>query len=136
MSSVVGVLTIAGAIALVVGRWWGSSAAARRPITPVYVAAVIVGLRAVLQEVVVSLGLVGRGSDVLKVAELGSFALIPLGVLLGMLRAHLTRTAVADLVIELGQTPEPARLPAALAHALGDPSLDVLRWSDQPHSVA
>jgi signal transduction histidine kinase len=127
--NVAGIVTIGSAIVIVVARWWRSSAAGRRPITPVYVAALAVGLRAILQEVVVSLGIVGKGSDVLKLAELASFALIPLSVLLSLLRAHLARTAVADLVIELGRTPEPARLRASLAQALGDARLEVLRWS-------
>jgi signal transduction histidine kinase len=86
-------------------------------------------LRAILQEVVVGLGMVGKSSDLLKLAELASFALIPLSVLVGLLRARLARTAVADLVIELGKTPEPAHLRASLARALGDPGLEVLRWS-------
>jgi signal transduction histidine kinase len=127
--NVLGIVTVASAIAIVVVRWWSSSPAGRRPLTPVYIAALIVGLRAIVQEVVVSLGIVGKGSDVLKLAELASFALIPLSVLLSLLRARLARTAVADLVIELGKTPEPARLQAALARALGDPGLEVLRWS-------
>jgi signal transduction histidine kinase len=122
-------ITVAAAIMVVVVRWWRSSAAGRRPLTPVYLAALVVGLRAILEEVVVSLGILKDGSDVLRLAELASFALIPLSVLVGLLRARLARTAVADLVIELGQTPEPARLRAVLARALGDPSLEVLRWS-------
>jgi signal transduction histidine kinase len=36
---------------------------------------------------------------------------------------------VADLVVELGETPTPARLRDALANALGDPSLSVAYWS-------
>jgi signal transduction histidine kinase len=129
--SVFGVLTIATAIVMVVARWWRASAPARRTITPIYVAALVVGLRAIAQEVVVSAGLIAKSSDVLKLAELASFALIPLSVLLSLLRAELARTAVADLVIELGQTPEPARLRAVLARALGDPGLEVLRWAPE-----
>jgi signal transduction histidine kinase len=129
--SVIGVLTIATAIVMVIARWWRSSAPARRRITPIYLAALVVGLRAIAQEVVVSAGLIAKGSDVLKLAELASFALIPLSVLLSLLRAELARTAVADLVIELGQTPEPARLRTVLARALGDPGLEVLRWAPE-----
>jgi signal transduction histidine kinase len=127
--SIVADVTVAAAIAVVVARWWRSTAAGRRPLTPVYVAALLVGLRAILEEVVVSIGLVAENSDLLKLAELASFALIPMSVLLGLLRARLARTAVADLVIELGKTPEPDRLRAALAQALGDPGLEVMRWS-------
>jgi signal transduction histidine kinase len=53
---------------------------------------------------------------------------IPIAVLAVMLRARMARAAVADLVVELGQTPTPARLRDALANALGDPSLSVAYW--------
>jgi signal transduction histidine kinase len=46
-----------------------------------------------------------------------------------MLQARMARAAVADLVVELGQTPTPARLRDALANALGDPMLRVAYWS-------
>ncbi len=128
---VVADFTVAAAIASVVVRWWRSSPAGRRPLAPVYLAALVVGLRAILEEVVVAVGLVKDGSDLLRLAELASFALIPLSVLMGLLAARLARTAVADLVIELGKTPEPARLRAALAQALGDPELELLRWSPE-----
>jgi len=35
-----------------------------------------------------------------------------------------------DLVVELGETPSPARLREALASALGDPTIEILLWSD------
>ena len=54
---------------------------------------------------------------------------IPIAVLSVMLRARMARGAVADLVVELGQTPTPARLRDALANALGDPSLQVAYWA-------
>ena len=53
---------------------------------------------------------------------------IPIGVLSVLLQARMARGAVADLVVELGQTPTPARLRDALANALGDPSLQVAYW--------
>jgi signal transduction histidine kinase len=46
-----------------------------------------------------------------------------------MLRARMARGAVADLVVEMGQTPTPARLRDALANALGDPTLQVAYWA-------
>ena len=53
---------------------------------------------------------------------------IPITVVGVMLRSRLARAGVADLVVELGQTPTPARLRDALANALGDPSLQVAWW--------
>jgi signal transduction histidine kinase len=54
---------------------------------------------------------------------------VPIAIVAVLLRARMARVAVADLVIELGQTPTPARLREALAQALGDPSLQVAYWS-------
>jgi signal transduction histidine kinase len=42
---------------------------------------------------------------------------------------RMARAAVADLVMELGDAAPPERLVAALASALGDPSLTLLTWS-------
>ena len=49
-------------------------------------------------------------------------AFIPIGFLVGLMRTRMARSAVADLVVELGETPAPARLRDALANALGDPA--------------
>jgi signal transduction histidine kinase len=54
---------------------------------------------------------------------------IPVAVLSGMLRARMARAGIADLVVEMGQAPTPARLRDALANALGDPSLRVAYWT-------
>jgi signal transduction histidine kinase len=58
---------------------------------------------------------------------------IPVGVLYVMLQARMARGAVADLVVDLGQNPTPARLRDALANALGDPSLQVAYWAPGQH---
>jgi signal transduction histidine kinase len=50
---------------------------------------------------------------------------IPLGFLVGTLRARLGRGRVADLVIELGQGVPPGQLRDVLARALGDRTLEV-----------
>ncbi len=48
--------------------------------------------------------------------------------LLGVARTRLARSAVADLVTELGHSPAPGELRAALARALRDPSLEIAYW--------
>ena len=60
---------------------------------------------------------------------LASQIAIPIAVLYVLLQARMARGAVADLVVEMGPTPTPARLRDALANALGDPSLQVAYWS-------
>ena len=57
--------------------------------------------------------------------------LIPIGLLIGLLRLQIARSAVADLVVRLGSMPSPESLRPVLAHALRDPSLDVIPWD--PH---
>jgi len=53
------------------------------------------------------------------------FALLPIALLIGVLRTRLGRGAISDLVLELSRTPAPGHLRAALARALGDPSLQL-----------
>jgi signal transduction histidine kinase len=54
--------------------------------------------------------------------------LAPIAFLVGLLDARLARAAVADLVLELREEPEPADLRDALARALRDPSLALAYW--------
>ena len=55
-------------------------------------------------------------------------ASVAFAFLVGLGRTRLARSAVADLVIELGNTPGPGELRAALARALRDPSLAIAYW--------
>ena len=82
--------------------------------------------------VVQRLGVVADVSE--SVATVLSWALTgvlmswPIGLVVGLARARLDRSAVADLVVELG-----GRIPAggirdALARALHDPSLQLAFW--------
>ena len=54
--------------------------------------------------------------------------LSPIAFLLGLLDARLARSAVGDLIVELGSEPGPQDLRDALAHALRDPSLTLAYW--------
>jgi signal transduction histidine kinase len=53
---------------------------------------------------------------------------VPLAFLFGMLHQQLARAGMADLVVALQRVPESRRLGAALAKALGDPSLVLAYW--------
>ena len=53
---------------------------------------------------------------------------VAVGFLFGLLRARLARSAVAELVVALGQTRAPGDLRDALARALRDPSLELAYW--------
>jgi signal transduction histidine kinase len=56
------------------------------------------------------------------------FATVPFAFLAGLLRTRLARSAVAELVLELGTPTAPGGLRDALARALHDPSLALAYW--------
>src|SRR5215468_1666078 len=58
----------------------------------------------------------------------GIVAAVPLALTIDLLRGTLGRGAVADLVVELGDTRAPGHLRDALARALHDPTLSLAYW--------
>lgn len=111
---------------ILVHRWRTTSRAGRRALAPVLVTgAVAVGL---LVANLVADAVSSTPSALEGVAILAIFA-IPFAFLVGLLRGRLTRAAVSDLVLKLGETPPgPGELEAALGSALHDPSLRVAYW--------
>src|SRR5262249_42314760 len=61
----------------------------------------------------------------------GIVAAVPLALTIDLLRGTLGRGAVADLVVELGDTRAPGHLRDALARALHDPTLSLAYWLPQ-----
>jgi signal transduction histidine kinase len=121
------VLISLGAVLLVIAlgrRWLRSSGPVRRQMAPVIVGAVAI----LLQSATWILEAFGISIELLNNLALLAQIAIPVAVLAVLLRSRMARGAVADLVVELGQTPTPARLRDALANALGDPSLQVAYW--------
>jgi signal transduction histidine kinase len=55
-------------------------------------------------------------------------AAVPVALTMDLLRGKIERGAVADLVLELGDTRAPGKLRDALARALHDPSLSLAYW--------
>jgi signal transduction histidine kinase len=116
-----------GSVLLVIAlgrRWLGSSGPVRRLMTPVLVGGVAILLQSA------SWVFLSSGTRLEPLDDLIFLALIaiPIAVLFVMFQARMARADVADLVVELGQTPTPARLRDALANALGDPTLQVAYW--------
>lgn len=116
--------------AIVVRRWVLASAPARRSLAPVVVAGVTAALVHALDFAAGVLLIQVTPGTSLYTADVITRTLVPYGFLLGLLRLRMARGAVADLVVELGETPPPERLREALATALSDPSLEVLYWSE------
>ena len=117
-----------GSVLLVIAlgrRWLRSSGPVRRQMTPVLVGAVAILLQSVSWIFLSSGTRLEPLDDLIFLAQIA----IPIAVLFVMLRSRMARAGVADLVVELGQTPTPARLRDALANALGDPSLKVAYWA-------
>ncbi len=61
----------------------------------------------------------------LRLGEAVALCAIALGVVWSWLRARRTRSVMARLVVELGESPPPGGLSEVLAGALGDPELEV-----------
>jgi signal transduction histidine kinase len=57
-----------------------------------------------------------------------TLAFVPVAIVATFVRRRLARGSVAGLVVELGVPTAPADLRAALARALGDPSLELAYW--------
>jgi signal transduction histidine kinase len=93
--------------------------------TPVLVGAVAILLQSASWIFLSSGTTVELLDDLIFVAQIA----IPVAVLFVMLQSRMARAGVADLVVEMGQTPTPGRLRDALANALGDPSLQVAYWA-------
>ncbi len=70
----------------------------------------------------------GFGSDVFEWLSVVALSTVPLSFLGGLMRTRLARSAVAELMTELGEPPAPGSLRQALARALGDPSLELAYW--------
>jgi signal transduction histidine kinase len=110
-------------------RWWRLSGPARPSIAPVLAGALVFVTASVTQSVAEEAGVHGQAMGVIGFVHTLSFYVVPVGFLAGLLRVRMARSAIADLVVELGETPEPAELRRALAAALGDRTLEVVLWS-------
>jgi signal transduction histidine kinase len=113
-------------ISLVVARWARASRPERRAAAPVLFAG-SVALAALIGTIVND----ETGSPFNRTPShifFYAFAAVPIAVLVVFLQRRLARGVVAGLVVELGEPTAPADLRAALARALGDPSLELAFW--------
>jgi signal transduction histidine kinase len=122
-------LVIVGYVVALGIRWLGASGPARRVLSPVLVPAIVVAVARTGEAVARAAGAPADLQAFLFTGQFLAHAAVPVGFVVGLLRTRMARSAIADLVIELGQAPAPARLREALANALGDPALTVAYWS-------
>lgn len=125
VSSVVGIVLILAAGALLVARWRGATPAHRNALRPV-LATSSVAIGALLVLNTVDIFSPGASTGIVPIF-LVTFAAVPVAFLIGILRTKLARASVAQLVVELGHG---APLQTALAKALGDPTLEVAYRTD------
>jgi signal transduction histidine kinase len=129
-----------GVAALAVSRLIAVAPAARPVLAPVVVAGVVAALVAawdaleviaVIQtgEAVVSLD--EPWSELLAWSIIAAVALVPVGYLMGVLRLRRRRGPLAALAVELGAGGTLHRLQSALGQALGDRSVELVRWDRQ-----
>lgn len=126
-SAVTGILMTAILVPLVIRRVLVATRPMRRTLVPVMVGGLF-SLLSVTPQLVHDI--TGQSFEAFTWLPIVWVAL-PIGFLIALLNARIARGAVADLVIRLGETPEPEHLRAALAAALGDPTLEVVRWSEE-----
>ena len=123
---VVGAFVAASSLTVLLRRWRRASPRLRFAIAPVlwagaaaFLAVLLMLLNHYFEEPA------GEAPMVLVDVVTASLAF---AFLIGLGRTRLARSAVAELVVELGNTPGPGELHTALARALRDPSLRIAYW--------
>jgi signal transduction histidine kinase len=121
-------------IVLIGRRLWAATPRMRRILAPLLLAAVAAGLRAIFECVFT---FVDRpfAQDYLFWWQFVAVFALPIALLAGLLRAHLARAGVGELVLELEHA-RPQDLRDALARSLGDPTLEVAFWLPETGTYA
>jgi signal transduction histidine kinase len=119
----VGFAVVVGAAIVLARRWRGASPPLRRALAPVLAAGAVA--IALVAATLVASQLSGPLYDALGVVQVAAFAAVPVAFLVGLLRSWLSRTTVAELIVELRSPLPPGGLRAALRRTLGDPSLEL-----------
>ncbi|HZD18717.1 MAG TPA: sensor histidine kinase [Actinomycetota bacterium] len=114
------------ALGALIHRWREASAPLRFAVAPVLWvgAAAMVGMLFWIVAGLVEQPLGGAPEIVMEIL----LVLVPVAFLVGVARTRLARSAVADLVVGLGDSPAPGELQAALGRAMHDPSLSIAYW--------
>jgi class 3 adenylate cyclase len=116
-------------VAVLVRRWLRSTTPERRVLNPVFAA---IGINLVTAiALYAAFGLASRGliSDehlfAVVVVQLSSLLALPLGLIVGQVRSVLARSAVANLLVRIGEGRSVAELERDVAWVLGDPSVRI-----------
>jgi signal transduction histidine kinase len=127
--NLVGAGLIAAMVVLLVRRWRRATPPQRRFLVPVYSASVALALLLIATIVLEAGGLDNTTTDVIWIAAMVPFGLVPYLFLGTLIRTRIIQSgAVSELVARLRETPRRGELRDALARALGDPSLELAYW--------
>jgi signal transduction histidine kinase len=122
---ILGAVVAVGMVAVLLARWVAAGLPMRRVLAPVFLSGLVGGAGTVVY------GVLGGADPVLSASRWVyqvAFCLLPLGYLAWVGRVRLGRTALGSLLGALREPLSPSELRAALARALGDPSLQVGYW--------
>jgi len=112
-------------LAVFAWHWSRASAPVRRAMTPAAWAALPV-FGTLVAQTLAGVGVVPSQIQAVTVPfEWLTFAILPVGLLIGVLRTRLGRAAVGDLVVELSRLPVTGTLRDSLARTVGDPTLEL-----------
>jgi signal transduction histidine kinase len=125
---VVIVAVTASVFVVMAQRWHAATPAGRRRSAPALWGATAILAILAIHRVSVILGVPEPVSTMFYWAVTGALMLWPVGLVVGLARAYLDRSAVADLVVEFEGPLPPGRMRGALSRALHDPSVEVAYW--------
>ncbi|HET8641743.1 MAG TPA: histidine kinase [Pseudonocardiaceae bacterium] len=123
--SVAGLALTVASLVLVLRRWRMAGRPTRRTHALVWIAGTAVGLTVLVTILASMVNAAEEAMRPLAIVYTVGLVFIPFAILAGVLRVRIARIRVADLVLRLEATTEPAELSAALGDALGDPTLRV-----------
>jgi signal transduction histidine kinase len=124
-----GAVLIAAMIVVLIRRWRRATRPQRRFLVPVYSASVALALLLIANVVLETGGLDSTATDVVWIAAMVPFGLVPYLFLGTLIRTRMLQSgAVSELIARLRETPRRGELRDALARALGDPSLELAYW--------
>ena len=127
--SVLGVVVPLAVAARLAQRWLRASRPLRRTVTPVFLAGAALMITLATLLAVALLGGSMQLIDIFYYSSLPALALVPFLFLAGLARGRMLRgRGLGRLVRRLGASLERGELRAALAEALGDPSVELAYW--------
>lgn len=122
-------IAILAMVASVAQRWLASSRTTRQMLSPALFAGVVLALCVGWEYQAGWNATIGFDSVAILYLVRWAYGTMAMALAIGMVRLRRTRSAVVDVFSDLGHRPPPERLSAALARALGDPSLVIVTWS-------